>query len=274
MQLTEAIAAIEVLLGPGAGDGPLEGVMGAAPSGKLTGIATCYAPSLSNIERAVALGHNLMLCDGHPFYLYDRVWSTLISRPEPILASAIATRKKRLIEDHGLVIYRLRSAWRRRFPSAAAHALAARLELASPGGGDEWVLMRADGSTVASLARRFERRGAGSVRIVGAANTPVACVAVVAGMLETRMLAVILRDPTIDLVVAGDAIEWEAVPYMEDAIAAGRKASLLLTGYQSSMEPLGAEFGRFASKLFPGAPVAVLAESDPIWGVREEKSDA
>jgi hypothetical protein len=102
------------------------------------------------------------------------------------------------------------------------------------------------------------------VRIIGDPSTPANRVAIKAGMLDPQALARILRDPAVDTIVAGDAIEWEAVPYMQDVIAAGRRTALVLTGLEVSMEPLGARIAQWAQALLPEYPVLWLSEPDQI----------
>jgi hypothetical protein len=239
---------------------PLEGLVAGHGQAVVSDLAVCSVPSMAILKRAASIGCNLILCDSHPFYLYDRVWSTQISNPETVLRSSVAMAKRAFIEHHRLHIVRLHTAWEKKMPQSASLALAEQLGLIPSETHSDYVHASIQPTTMRDFGALLARRGGQGLRLIGSPSTQASRIAVKAGLLAPDVLARVLRDPTIDIVIAGDAVEWEGVPYMEDAIAAGRKAALILTGFDASMEPVGAHIASWARTLFPDKTVAWLSE--------------
>jgi hypothetical protein len=255
----EAVAKLYDALGatPGAA---LEGLVAGDAHAPVGGIAACSVPSMAILRRAADAGCTLILCDSHPFYLYDPVWSAQISNPQTALASPIAAAKRAFITERKLAVVRLHGAWEARMPLSASLAFAAQLELGATEPRGDHLVCSIAATDARALGAALAGRGCGGLRMLGTPTTRASRIAVRAGMLTPATLAHILRDPAIDAIIAGDAVEWEATPYMEDAIAAGRRAALLLAGFAASMEPVGAAIGAWARGVFPELPVTWLAE--------------
>lgn len=265
MTTTIMIADALKRIGAGLGspmDDALQGVIAGNVSQKITGTSVCIIPSLEALQGAAHSGNNLILCDGHPFFLYDPVWSTQASRAEIVLASPMVATKRALIQQSGLCVFRLQTAWRRRFPSASSHALAMRIGFSAIEHRDDHIVCRPPTHDATAMARHLAAHGCGGVRVIGHRSTPSSRIAVVAGMLDASVLAKILCDPTIDGVVAGDAVEWETTPYMEDVVASGRHAALFLIGFDASMAPLGNAIADWVRPLLPDLPVDVVEQAD------------
>jgi putative NIF3 family GTP cyclohydrolase 1 type 2 len=263
MLIKEAVIRINAALGD-IPDLPLEGLVFGSGDSPLTAIAACTVPSFATIRRAAAAGANLILTDGHPFYLYDSVWSTQISRPEPVLSSAVSTAKREFLAAHDLNVARIHTRWEQAMPCSASLGFASRLGLEPLSIRADHVVCTGPATRLDAFARALAGRALNGVRIIGDPSTSANRVAIKAGMLDPQTLARILRDPTIDTIIAGDAIEWEAVPYMQDVIATGRRAALVLTGFEVSMEPLGARIAQWAQALLAGYPVLWLSEPDQV----------
>lgn len=261
MQISDAIAQLNTAL-RAKPDTPLEGVVAGVPSGTLRGIATCFSPSFEVLNKAAAAGCNLVLCDAHPFYLYDPLWSSLPGVKQAVANAPATLTKRKLIDEAEIVILRLHSAWMAANPTSAARALAAVLKLTvvGEGNGDDFVLCDLPATTAAQLARRLPADG---VRMIGDESWKVRRVAVLPGMATPSRLGRALRDPAVDAVIAGEVIEWEGGPYMLDVQATGRKCALLLGGFAATMEPDARHWADWAKATLAGVPVAAFAETAP-----------
>ncbi len=240
MLVGDAVATLQAAL-----DGPvglqLEGLVAGDPADEVTSIVVCSVPSMKILQRASATGTNLILRDGHPFQLYDSVWSTQIPKPESVLAAPVTVAKRAFISEHCLNILRIRTTWERKNPASASRAFAEQLGFgpAEPRA-DDAVCAVPQGQRASPC--RFPSTQEASIvcGVVGRPPTPATHVAIKACMLTSIALSNILRDPAIDIVIAGDAAEWGATPYMQDVVAMGRRAALLLTGFDAPMAPQSA----------------------------------
>lgn len=266
MKVSELLGTLTAQLGWTA-DTPLEGVLTGSPEARVTGISTCSMPSVTILRQVVQAGHNVVLCDGHPFYLYDPYWSAQPGLSDMIDAMPQVVAKRKIIEDAGLAIIRIHSAWQGAKPHSAALSLARALDL-SPGASakdQDFVLCDLPATNVAGLARRIRTDG---IRLIGDPAWKVARVAVMPGMASPARLGAALRDTAVDTVIAGEVIEWEGGPYMIDVQGAGRNCALLLTGFSVSMDPDATALADWARQAFAGVPVTARHnDGDFIWSV-------
>lgn len=261
MKVSELLETLSEKLGWKAAT-PAEGLLTGAPDTTIRGIAACGMPSVDVLRQAIATGRNLILCDGHPFYLYDRYardMSALRNTPQMAV-------KRKIIEEAGLAIVRIHSAWQTAKPASAARSLAVALGLTpTPDTGRSFVTCEV-ATTIGGLARHIRTDG---VRLIGDPRWPVSRVAVLPGMASPTRLGAALRDPAIDAVIAGEVIEWEGGPYMIDVQGTGRRCGLLLTGFANSMDPDAAALADWARDIFAGVPVDALRnDGNFIWSVK------
>ena len=77
-----------------------------------------------------------------------------------------------------------------------------------------------------------------------------------------------LRDTTVQLLVIGEAREWETVEYIDDAIAAGQRRALIIIGHIPSEQPGMEEARRWLQSFVTEVQVGLVAAKDPFWIVR------
>jgi hypothetical protein len=262
MTVAEAIAAIAGAWGAASPYPGLEGLVAGRGDGDLTGVATCASPSIDVLERAAKSGCNLVLADGHPFYAYDRMWSTLPGTPEALAGSPLVAHKRTLIAEAGLTVARLKSAWDARFPAVAADGLARACGYPPDRRDGDSVSAAIPPQGVRAVAARIAGHG---IRLIGDPDLVVRRAAFADGLVSPAKLGRILRDPAIDLVVAGEVIEWEAGPYMQDVRTNGRRAALMLIGFAASQTALPEAMAGAVRQVLPGVKVTAWQSPDPIW---------
>lgn len=267
MQAGDVIARLKAALSAPTDDAKYEGVVVGDVNATITGLATCAMPSIEVLRRAAAARCNLLIADGHPLYTYDAMWAGLPGTAEGIAKSPVAQAKKALMADHGIVVVRYPTAWATARPGSGGIALASALTLtgavAAPGGGD-FALASVPATTLAGLARTAARRSAiDGIRLIGDGALPVRRVAIADGLVTPARMRAMLADPRVDAVIGGEVCEWEAGPYFHDAITAGRRAGLILLGFDASKEPLADAMAAWARPLAQ-MPVTALTQREPI----------
>jgi putative NIF3 family GTP cyclohydrolase 1 type 2 len=74
-----------------------------------------------------------------------------------------------------------------------------------------------------------------------------------------------LARPDVDVLIGGDAREWEVVEYAQDAIASGKKKALILLGHVVS-EQAGMKYCvEWLRPFVPEVPIEFVAAADPFW---------
>jgi putative NIF3 family GTP cyclohydrolase 1 type 2 len=121
-------------------------------------------------------------------------------------------------------------------------------------------------ANLAALARTIQTRlKANTMRVVGDPNLVITQIALVPGAagLETQVAA--LRSQAVELLIAGEASEWETVEYVRDATAQGRHKALILLGHEVSEEPGMEKCAQDLRLLFPGLKVEHISAGNPMW---------
>jgi putative NIF3 family GTP cyclohydrolase 1 type 2 len=121
-------------------------------------------------------------------------------------------------------------------------------------------------TTVLALAKDLQQRfHARSIRVVGDPGLKITQVAYRPGASgEAKQVAALERDD-VEVLVAGEASEWETVEYVRDAQLQGRKKALILLGHLTS-EEAGMDYcAQWLRPLFPGVPIQFIPAAEPYW---------
>ena len=77
-----------------------------------------------------------------------------------------------------------------------------------------------------------------------------------------------LRRQEVEVLVIGEAHEWETIEYVSDAVAAGQRKALIIVGHIPSEQAGMQEFARWLEPIVKGTPVTFVAAKDPFWSPR------
>ena len=103
------------------------------------------------------------------------------------------------------------------------------------------------------------------VRVTGKPEARVSKVALTHGLLLVADAERILREPDLDLIIAGDAVEWEAGPYFQDLVTAGKAKGLVLLGEEASEEPGSGEMAEWLKGFVSEVPIEWMSAGEPFW---------
>jgi hypothetical protein len=189
------------------------------PSREATGVVTTAMATLPVLQQAAARGANLIITSEPTFYSRADVRIARAGRgggpgaaapgapggeaPDPIFDA-----KNALIDERGLVIFRLSDHWRMRRPDPFSQGFAQTLGWTSYGSPGDPSRYEIPATTLEVLASTLKRAlGArGGIRVVGERSTPIRRVAVLPG--TTPITSALETLPTADVVIAGEVREW------------------------------------------------------------------
>ncbi len=124
-------------------------------------------------------------------------------------------------------------------------------------------------TTLAMLVDTIRSRlGAHAVRVVGDPSMRLTNVVLIPGAAGFPLHRMAMRDGWGQVLVVGEAREWETVEYFDDAIAAGQKKALILIGHIPSEQPGMEDATRWLEGLIREVPVKFVGAKDPFWGTR------
>lgn len=235
----------------------VDGLLYGTPDTPVTGIGTTHVATQETVERARALGINLLITHEGIFYMHR-------GGHPGIEADPVWQDKDRAIRDSGVAIFRDHDHIHRYQPDLVTIGLLERLGWAA----SETVqhpafsIVEIPELTVRSLAEHIkERLDLRALRYIGDDTQTVRRVAVFVGYRGNGALPLILRDPDpVDAVLYGEGFEWEAPEYFRDAVWQGKRKALFVLGHAESempgMEALAAQL----RTRFPSLPVRFLAQ--------------
>ena len=207
----------------------------------------------------MADGDNLIVTHEPSFYNHRD--ETTLFAGDPVYLDKLA-----YIREHHLILFRFHDGWHMRKPDGIVEGWVrqAGWEKYRKTGDDAiFVLPK---TTLAGLAQRLEKTfGARVVRVVGDPAMPLTTVALRVGAAgEAKQLKALERDD-VEVLIAGEAAEWETVEYARDATLEGHRKALILLGHATS-EEIGMEnCARWMRSLIPGMKVDFIPAGEPYW---------
>jgi putative NIF3 family GTP cyclohydrolase 1 type 2 len=258
-QLTarQVIERIETATGAHSPAKTVDTFKGGDPDEKVTGIATTFLDTYAVLQRAAADGHNLIITHEPTFYTHTDDKSIIGDDP-------VQAQKEAFIREHHLVVWRFHDLWHLRNPDGILAGVTAKLDWQKFQDPTEPHVFKLPPTTLANLERSLKQKlGAASFRVVGDPNLHVTGVALLPGASgEVKQVKMLERDD-VQVLVAGEAAEWETVEYVRDAVTQGRQKALILLGHEVSEEP-GMEYcATWLRTLFPGIPVEFVKAGSP-----------
>jgi putative NIF3 family GTP cyclohydrolase 1 type 2 len=230
------------------------------PTQPVTGIITTFLATRAVLAQAARLGANLVVT--HEPTFYGHLDETRWLEHDPVYLA-----KRRLIDEHGIVVLRLHDQVHGRNDAILAGFLEAlgwqaRSLPTAP------EICDIPPVPLSALARLLKGTlGSDTVRIAGRADMPVRRVALVLGACGGRTQITMLGRPDIDALVCGEINEWETCEYVRDAVHAGIDKGLLVVGHAASEEAGMSHVAAWLRGLVPGVPVTHVPSGEPLRSV-------
>ncbi|MBQ8163279.1 MAG: Nif3-like dinuclear metal center hexameric protein [Clostridia bacterium] len=197
------------------------------PETELKKVAVTMFATVDTVRAAKSWGADMIIVH-EPTY-YDHM--------EVIIPSIVEERKKALIEESGIVIYRYHDHMHHRekdqITEGELHYLGLEGDFERTPYSASYILKTKTPINALELAKRMEKElGIAHVRIAGErdkkSSTIAACFGTPDGVYE------LLRDENVEIVLTGEACEWKLAEYARDAAALGINKSLIVMGHIGS----------------------------------------
>ncbi|MBZ5659672.1 MAG: Nif3-like dinuclear metal center hexameric protein [Acidobacteriia bacterium] len=251
----------------------------------VTGIATAWTPTIEALQKAISLNLNLMISMEPPFWRESGPVFTEVSMGTPSMkvleASSVYQYKKKLIDDHGLILWRFNENYRALASNPRLNALARTLGYKAHENAAATQRLAAIGAGVyaipeiplADLAKKTrDSANAKALRVLGDPKEKVKSVALLPGYIENEDIMAMVRDRNVDVVVCGEPCEWEAFEYAEDWITAGWGKGMIMLGRAASEDPGAKELAAWMRSFITDVPVTGIAVGEPFSYVPSHKA--
>lgn len=234
------------------------------PSTPITGVATTMMATFDVLQRAAAANRNLIITHEPTFYGHQDQTTDLENEKDPTY-----TAKRDFIAQHHLVVWRFHDHWHLRRPDGILTGVVKALGWESNQKPDDPSVFTFKETTLQTLAADIRAKlDAKTLRVVGDPQLKVTAVALSPGFAGYPNNRRLLQMPDVQVVVIGEAHEWEAIEQAADASAAGLKKGLIAIGHIPSEQAGMDECARWLRTFVTEVPVDFIPTKDPFWQPR------
>ncbi len=232
------------------------------PDIAVKGVATTMMATLEVIQRASALGRNFIVTHEPTFWEHQDTTTALPNDPTVAF-------KSNFMREHNVAVFRFHDHWHARNPDGIATGMMQELgweKYAAPEGRNRFVFPATPPITLSALAAEIKSKlKAATMRVVGDPKMPVTRAAASWGYNSREGGIRVLAREDVDVLIAGEAREWEVVEYAQDIIASGKKKALILIGHVAS-EQAGMKYcASWLKGFISEVPIDFVAAPEPFW---------
>lgn len=238
------------------------------PSTPVTGIATTFLDTMDVLREAARRGENLIVTHEPTFYNHRD--ETAFFQDDPVYREKLA-----FIQQHHMVVFRLHDEIHMVPPDHIETGLLKAL-------GWEQYVKAGDPHTVtlppvtlAALATELRQRlHIQTLRVIGDPGLTITHAAILPGASGLQKQVLALRRDDVEVLIAGEASEWETVEYARDAVAQGRHKALILLGHEVSEEPGMEQCAEDLRAVFPSVKIDHIVAGQPMWNAEHPPAKA
>jgi len=232
------------------------------PEAEVTGIVTTFMATPEVIRAAAARGANLIITHEPTFFTHadGRDW---------LAGDEVYRRKLALIAETGMNIWRFHDHAHATTPDLIFAGVQRDLGWEAYGDPVNRFFYTIPPTTVGALADLLkERLGVAVVRVVGDLSMPVSRVGLLIGggslgLGSDTMPMEMMRQLNLDVIVAGEILEWTLCAYIRDAAQLGLPKALIVAGHNRTEEAGMQHLPEWLAAFLPGVPVSFVASGDP-----------
>lgn len=218
----------------------------------VTGVAVSMFANMETLRQAVAKNCNLIIVHEPTFYNH-------LDKTDMLENNPVYLKKLEYIQKHKLIIFRFHDHWHRTVPDGIYVGMIDKLGWKANQTDNSMLFFKFNEQTVGGFAQKLQEKLKGSqLRIVGDPSMRFTNVALAVGAPGSQSHIRLLSGEFTELLVAGEAQEWETYQYVLDASMLGMKKAAIFTGHIPS-EEAGMEYcARWMKTFINGIPVVYL----------------
>jgi putative NIF3 family GTP cyclohydrolase 1 type 2 len=232
------------------------------PDTPVKGIAVTMMATMDVLERAAAQNLNFVITHEPTFYAH-------LDKPDGLPEDdPVWAEKRAFIQKHGMVVFRFHDHWHMHAPdgieTGMVHALGwEKFQTDNP------FLFVMPETTVRQLAQQLaDKLNSPVVRAIGNPDMKVTKVAMSPGAAGFATQSRRLERNDVQVLIVGEAAEWEAVEYVADAVTQNRPKAMIVLGHIPSEQAGMEEATRWMKTFVTGVPIEFVPSKQPFWVAR------
>lgn len=248
-------------------------IVAGSPETEVKGIVTTFMATAEVIEKAHALGANMIIT-------HEPTWFTGDDRKDWLERDSVYLRKQELLDRYGMTVWRFHDhmhlgkqdgiyagmlrelGWQNCRMNPGEESGSGLLRLS------DLCFLIAD-TTVGSLAKELkDKLGMGVMRIVGDTGMPVRRVGLLVGggslgLGDEAMPMKLMEEMDLDVIVCGEITEWTLCAYVRDAAFLGKNRALIIPGHNRTEEAGMKYLPEWMVSVTGDIPVTFLEAGEP-----------
>jgi putative NIF3 family GTP cyclohydrolase 1 type 2 len=235
------------------------------PETPIKGIATTMMATLDVVQRAAAAGKNMVITHEPTFYSHED--KTDVLQDDPTFRF-----KQNFLTAHDMVVFRFHDHWHARRPDGIATGMAEALGWDKNRDAQHPNQFLFDGVTLANLARQIEDKL--KIRTMRVIGDPSMRVRTVAGTWGYNSSLRPFARPDLDVLVIGEAREWELIEYAADTVTSGTKKGLIVLGHIPSEQSGMLLCANWLKEFVSEVPIEFVPAAEPFWSPKAPPASA
>ncbi len=200
------------------------------PYSDLKGIAVCMFADMITLQQAVIKGCNFVITHEPVFYNH-------LDETTDYADNAVYKEKQKFIKDNGLIVFRFHDHIHKIRPDGISEGMINKMGIKNYAVNEELSLFRIPENTLAGFAAGLkEKLGLKSIRMIGNSDMQFTKLAFMAGAPGGQRHIQMLSNKEVEVLIAGEAPEWETYLYANDAVSQGKNKAVIFLGHIKSEE--------------------------------------
>ena len=244
-------------------EGGVDRIIAGTPDTPVTGIATTMMATFDALKMAVASKLNLVITHEPTYWSHQDTIAQLQDDP-------LYQMKLDWMRAHNLVVYHFHDHWHGKRPiDGINYGMAAKMGWTGYMDATNNRQFNIAPKTLLELAREFRRKlGDRTLRVIGDRDLVVKKVVASWGNCSAFPGVPYLNGDA-DVLVIGEAQDWDLIAYARDLVSAGSKKGLIVLGHVLS-EQWGMDYcAQWLKGFVPEVPVRFAPLIEPYWGPRQ-----
>ncbi|NQU85657.1 MAG: Nif3-like dinuclear metal center hexameric protein [Mariniphaga sp.] len=232
------------------------------PDDEVTGIAVCMFADMKVLEKAVANNCNLIIAHEPTFYNH-------LDETDNLANSDVFTEKMDYIKKHGLIIFRFHDHIHMTQPDGIYVGMVNKLGWKENMVNGSYTNYQFKEQTlsefVSKLSSTFKTK---DFRVIGDKDLKFTKVGLAVGAPGSLSHMRFLNNENTEVLVAGEAQEWETYQYINDAVLQGKKKAVVFLGHihseEAGMEYCAEWLGGFINEV----PIKYFENGQIYWSAK------
>lgn len=200
------------------------------PESELNGIAVCMFADMETLKQAVNMGCNFIITHEPVFYNHSDETASYIDDP-------VFNEKMKFIKENGLVIFRFHDHIHMTRPDGISVGMINKMGLENYAVNGSLSFFQIPEKTLAQFAGELKSKlSMESIRVIGNPDMRFTKVLFMAGAPGGQRHIQMLAGDNVEVMIAGEAPEWETYLYANDAVSLGKNKAVIFLGHIKSEE--------------------------------------